>query len=92
MELLPPYKNPGLVATAKHELRNLRRSSRGLPPLAPGEESEDDEILNKSDFEAYEQGQITPARDAMSLMRSPSAPNSTAAAATDAIKSGGEVV
>ena len=43
--------------------------SRGLKPLEPGEESEDEEILNKTDLEEYNERQPVGARDAMNAMR-----------------------
>ena len=54
---------------AKHELRNLRRQQQGLPKVDKGEDSEDDEIMNKNDYEDYLQSQPTPARRAMALIR-----------------------
>ena len=43
--------------------------SRGLEPLAPGEESEDDEILNKTDLEEYQERQLVGARYSMNAIR-----------------------
>ena len=54
---------------AKHELRNLRRRTRGLPELLPGEESEDDEILCKNDFEEYQQMLMPPAGEALKVLQ-----------------------
>jgi hypothetical protein len=54
--------------SAKNKLRNMRRAQRGLPPLEPGEDSEDDEILNKSDFEAYQQLHPPPAGEALQFL------------------------
>jgi len=53
---------------ATNELRNLRRRTRGLPELAPGEESEDDEIMCKNDYEEYLQRQLTGAAESLRLM------------------------
>lgn len=46
----------GLVHTqivAMHELRNLRRKERGLPAITDGREEEDDEIMEKTDYDEY---------------------------------------
>lgn len=52
---------------AMHTMRNLRRKSRGLPPLQPGEESEDDEIMEKSDYEAYQERTLIGGKEALAL-------------------------
>mmetsp|Transcript_90629 Transcript_90629/g.272195 ORF Transcript_90629/g.272195 Transcript_90629/m.272195 type:complete len:274 (+) Transcript_90629:1-822(+) len=54
---------------ATHDLRNMRRKAKGLPLLAPGEDSEDDEILSKTDLEQYQESQFVGAQDAMQTMR-----------------------
>jgi len=62
----------GLAKTqveAMFELRNLKRKERGLPPLKPGEFEEDDEIMEKSDFEAYQERTLIGGREAMRLMK-----------------------
>ena len=63
----------GLVTTqvqAMNELRNLRRKTKGLPPLKPGEDSEDDEIMEKSDYEHYKESPyLVGGREAMDVMR-----------------------
>ena len=72
----------GLVSTqvqAMHELRNLRRKSKGLPPLKAGEESEDDEIMEKSDYEHYKESHyLLGGREAQEVLK-----KGTAAAAAE---------
>ena len=55
---------------AKTELRNMRRAARGLRELAPGEESEDDEILNKTDLEEYQERTPVTAGEALQFAKS----------------------
>lgn len=54
---------------ATHDLRNMRRKAKGLPEVAPGEQSEDDEIMCKNDYEEYMESQPVNAKEAMQKMR-----------------------
>jgi tetratricopeptide (TPR) repeat protein len=56
---------------AMGELRNMRRAAKGLPSLKPGEEEEDDEILNKTDFEEYQERTMIDAQTAMDVVKHP---------------------
>ena len=62
----------GLVSTqiaAMHELRNLRRKHRGLLALKPGEESEDDEIMEKTDYDEYRERTLISGPKAQALLK-----------------------
>jgi len=59
----------GVQAKAKHDLRNMRRTAKGLPEVDEGDESEDDEILNKTDLEEYQDRTAVPASDAMQFVK-----------------------
>ena len=48
----------------------MRRAARGLRELAPGEESEDDEILNKTDLEEYQERTPVTAGEALQFAKS----------------------
>jgi len=56
--------------SAMHELRNLRRKAKGLPPLKPGEWEEDDEIMSKSDYEHYKERYLISCHEAKAMMMS----------------------
>jgi hypothetical protein len=63
----------GVIAVqhqAKSDLRNMRREAKGLPYLEAGEESEDDEILNKTDYEEFQERTGVGAPQAMYHLRS----------------------
>jgi tetratricopeptide (TPR) repeat protein len=59
----------GVQHKAKSDLRNMRREARGLPTLEPGEESEDDEILNKTDLEEYQDRTPVAAGEALQFVK-----------------------
>lgn len=58
-----------LQATATQELRNQRRAAKELPPLKLGEDSEDDEIMSKSDYDIYKERQCLSAGESLNLVR-----------------------
>jgi len=77
----------GCQVEAINKMRNMRREANGLVPLAPGEESEDDEIMCRNDYEEYKQRQVPSAGDAKRLL-SGSAGEAPIAANVPALEAG----
>ena len=54
---------------AMHELRNLKRKEMGLKALMPGEEEEDDVIMDKDDYDEYQERKLLSGPVALDLLQ-----------------------